>query len=149
MAEHERGLYETLITEALEEQLGLLGDRLEARRSDLHEAEAADRLRTGKTSVSIVPLDATSWTYRYDPTRPEAAATRLQIDDILVDSMRGRSTTWTCIRINLRHVPEGERPAEEAPDPDYDPWRSPGRERPGSAVTPLQCAGDQAEPTSG
>ena len=31
--------------------------------------------------------------------------------------------TWTRIRVNLRHVPEGERPAEEAPDPDYDPWR--------------------------
>ena len=31
--------------------------------------------------------------------------------------------TWTRIRVNLRHVPEGERPAEEPPDPDYDPWR--------------------------
>ena len=37
--------------------------------------------------------------------------------------MRGRSTTWTRIRVNLRNVPEGERPAEETPDPDYDPWR--------------------------
>ena len=37
--------------------------------------------------------------------------------------MRGRSTTWTRIRINLRHVPEAERPVEEPPDPDYDPWR--------------------------
>jgi hypothetical protein len=36
--------------------------------------------------------------------------------------MRGRSTTWTRIRVNLRHVPEAERPAEEPPDPDYDPW---------------------------
>ena len=44
MAHHERGLYETLITEALEEQLGALDNRLEARRSELHEAEAADRL---------------------------------------------------------------------------------------------------------
>ena len=44
MAHHERGLYETLITEALEEQLGALGERLEVRRSELHEAEAADRL---------------------------------------------------------------------------------------------------------
>jgi hypothetical protein len=32
------------------------------------------------------------------------------------------SSTWTRIRVNLRNVPEGERPAEEAPDPDYDPW---------------------------
>jgi len=64
--------------------------------------------------------------------RHPAAAARLQVDDILVDSMRGRSTTWTRIRINLRHVPEGERPAEEPPEPDYDPGRTSGRERPGS-----------------
>jgi len=36
--------------------------------------------------------------------------------------MRGRSTNWTRIRINLRNVPEGERPPEDPPDPDYDPW---------------------------
>lgn len=39
-----RGLYETLITEALETQLGALDERFVARRSDLHEAEAADRI---------------------------------------------------------------------------------------------------------
>jgi hypothetical protein len=39
-----------------------------------------------------------------------------------VDSMRGRSSTWTRVRINLRHLPEDQRPAEEPPDPDYDPW---------------------------
>jgi bifunctional non-homologous end joining protein LigD len=55
--------------------------------------------------------------------RHPAAAARLEAGDILVDSMRGRSTTWTRIRVNLRHVPEEERPAEERPDPDYDPWR--------------------------
>jgi len=46
--------------------------------------------------------------------------------------MRGRSSTWTRIRVNLRHVPEGERPAEEPPDPDYDPWRGLGSVRRGS-----------------
>lgn len=51
------------------------------------------------------------------------AANHLQVDDVLVDSMRGRSSTWTRIRVNLRHVPEALRPAEEDPDPDYDPWR--------------------------
>src|SRR2546422_210483 len=64
--------------------------------------------------------------------RHPAAAARLHVDDILVDSMRGRSTTWTRVRINLRHVPESERPAEEPPAPDYDPWRTSGRGRPGS-----------------
>jgi DNA ligase D-like protein (predicted polymerase) len=61
--------------------------------------------------------------------RHPAAAARLQPDDVLVDTMRGRSTTWTRIRVNLRHVPEAERPAAETPDPDYDPWR---RGEPGS-----------------
>jgi hypothetical protein len=43
--------------------------------------------------------------------------------DVLVDSMRGRSSTWTRIRLNLRNVPETERPAQEALEVDYDPWR--------------------------
>jgi DNA ligase D-like protein (predicted polymerase) len=48
---------------------------------------------------------------------------RLEPNDILVDSMRGRSTTWTRIRLNLQHVPEAERPSQEALEVDYDPWR--------------------------
>jgi DNA ligase D-like protein (predicted polymerase) len=47
----------------------------------------------------------------------------LAVDDVLVDSMRGRSSTWTRIRINLRNVPEALRPAQETPDPDDDPTR--------------------------
>ena len=47
----------------------------------------------------------------------------LAIDDVLVDSMRGRSSTWTRIRVNLRHVPEDVRPKQETPDPDDDPTR--------------------------
>src|SRR5262245_10993224 len=42
--------------------------------------------------------------------------------DVLVDSMRGRSTNWTRIRLNLRNVPEAERPPQEALEVDYDPW---------------------------
>ena len=51
------------------------------------------------------------------------AARLLAVDDILIDSMRGRSSTWTRIRVNLRHVPEDVRPAQETPDPDDDPTR--------------------------
>jgi bifunctional non-homologous end joining protein LigD len=51
------------------------------------------------------------------------AASHLAVDDVLVDSMRGRSSTWTRIRINLRHVPEALRPKQETPDPDADPTR--------------------------
>jgi bifunctional non-homologous end joining protein LigD len=50
-------------------------------------------------------------------------AKRLAVDDVLVDSMRGRSSTWTRIRVNLRNVPEKIRPPQETPDPDDDPTR--------------------------
>jgi DNA ligase D-like protein (predicted polymerase) len=56
--------------------------------------------------------------------RHASAAALLAIDDVLIDSMRGRSSTWTRIRVNLRHVPEAERPAQETPDPDDDPTRA-------------------------
>ena len=72
--------------------------------------------------------DALAGLERWKARHPEAAAL-LQVDDVLVDSMRGRSSTWTRIRINLRHVPEADRPGEEAPDPDYDPWRDVDAER--------------------
>jgi bifunctional non-homologous end joining protein LigD len=55
----------------------------------------------------------------------------LAADDVLVDSMRGRSSTWTRVRVNLRHVAESLRPPQETPDPDDDPtreWRE-GRKR--------------------
>jgi bifunctional non-homologous end joining protein LigD len=51
------------------------------------------------------------------------AAAHLAVDDVLVDRMRGRSSTWTRIRVNLRHVPEEMRPPQETPDPDDDPTR--------------------------
>jgi DNA ligase D-like protein (predicted polymerase) len=51
------------------------------------------------------------------------AAKFLEVDDVLVDSMRGRSSTWTRIRVNLRHVPEALRPPQETPDPNDDPTR--------------------------
>ena len=46
----------------------------------------------------------------------------LEPADVLVDSMRGRSYSWTRIRLNLRHVPEAERPPQEPLVIDYDPW---------------------------
>jgi DNA ligase D-like protein (predicted polymerase) len=59
---------------------------------------------------------------RWKARHPEAAA-RLAAEDVLVDSMRGRSSTWTRIRVNLKNVPEAERPRQETPDPDDDPTR--------------------------
>jgi bifunctional non-homologous end joining protein LigD len=59
------------------------------------------------------------WRQKY----PEAAG-YLAVDDVLVDRMRGRSSLWTRIRVNLRHVPEELRPEQETPDPDDDPTRA-------------------------
>jgi len=56
-------------------------------------------------------------------SRHAEAAAHLAVDDVLVDSMRGRSSTWTRIRVNLRNVPEALRPAQETPEPDDDPTR--------------------------
>jgi DNA ligase D-like protein (predicted polymerase) len=60
---------------------------------------------------------------RWKKKHPEAAK-HLAVDDVLVDSMRGRSSTWTRIRINLRNVPEEVRPGQGTPDPDDDPTRA-------------------------
>jgi len=59
---------------------------------------------------------------RWKAKHPKVAKL-LAVDDVLVDSMRGRSSTWTRIRINLRNVPEKQRPPQETPDPDDDPTR--------------------------
>ena len=56
------------------------------------------------------------WKSRY-----AEAARLLAVDDVLVDRMRGRSSVWTRIRVNLRHVPEELRPPQETPDPDENP----------------------------
>jgi len=70
--------------------------------------------RAAKKSDALAGLE------RWKARHPETAA-KLEPSDVLVDSMRGRSSTWTRVRINLQHVPEVERPAQEALDPDYDP----------------------------
>jgi bifunctional non-homologous end joining protein LigD len=53
----------------------------------------------------------------------EEVAKLLAVDDVLVDRMRGRSSIWTRIRVNLRNIPEELRPPQETPDPDDDPTR--------------------------
>ncbi len=62
--------------------------------------------------------------------RHPAAAALLAVDDILFDAMRGRSTVWWRVRLNLRHVPSNERPMQEPLDPDYDPAVMWGGSRP-------------------
>jgi len=54
--------------------------------------------------------------------RHASVVPHLEPADVLVDGMRGRSSVWYRIRVNLQHVPEAERPAQEPLEVDYDPW---------------------------
>jgi bifunctional non-homologous end joining protein LigD len=89
----------------------------------------AGRRRTSAPLIEIARAarkdEALAGLERWKSRHPEAAA-RLEAADILVDSLRGRSSTWTRIRLNLRHVPEDQRPAQEALEVDYDPWTAGG-----------------------
>ena len=89
---------------------------------------AATKKRVTKMPLIVVAnsLDkeaALAGLERWKAAHPDAASL-LAVDDVLVDSMRGRSSTWTRIRVNLRNVPEKIRPAQETPDPDDDPTRA-------------------------
>jgi DNA ligase D-like protein (predicted polymerase) len=72
--------------------------------------------RAARKEDALVGLER--WKVRH----PEAAAL-LEPADVLVDAMRGRFTTWTRVRVNLRHVPEAARPPQEPLEADYDPWQ--------------------------
>jgi DNA ligase D-like protein (predicted polymerase) len=89
------------------------------------------RRRSSKPLIEIARAakkdDALAGLERWKARHPEAAA-KLEPADVLIDAMRGRSTTWTRIRVNLEHVPEKERPEQEPLDLDYDPWE-PYRDR--------------------
>jgi len=113
--EKARQALERRIARAAEERAPFAGTRptpTGRRRSSVPVIEIA---RAAKQADALAGLD------RWKERHPKAAAA-LEPADVLVDSMRGRSTTWTRIRVNLTHVPEAERPAQGALDPDYDPW---------------------------
>jgi DNA ligase D-like protein (predicted polymerase) len=91
------------------------------------QAAEPPRVQPSRRRVSKHPLievsradkkaDALAGLERWRQRHPRAAA-HLEPADVLVDSMRGRHTTWTRIRVNLQHVPPELRPAEEPPDAD-------------------------------
>jgi bifunctional non-homologous end joining protein LigD len=58
---------------------------------------------------------------RWKARHPDVAA-RLADADVLVDGMRGRSSLWYRIRVNLHHVPQAQRPPQEPLEVDYNPW---------------------------
>jgi DNA ligase D-like protein (predicted polymerase) len=94
-------------------------------------ARKARKARAGRdtrgTRASKFPLieigrakrkrDALAGLERWKARHPEVAA-HLEPADVLVDSMRGRSSTWTRIRVNLRHVPVELRPRQGPLDPN-------------------------------
>src|SRR5205085_33246 len=100
-----------------------------AKRADAGSASAGKPARAARARMPLVVVAnspdkaaALAGLERWKARHPDAAA-HLAVDDVLVDSMRGRSSTWTRVRVNLRHVPEAQRPPQETPDPDDDPTR--------------------------
>ncbi|MHA7653102.1 non-homologous end-joining DNA ligase [Mycobacterium sp. ML4] len=71
--------------------------------------------RTKTKDEAMAALD--TWRERHP-----AAAELLQPVDVLVDGMRGPSSIWYRIRINLQHVPTDQRPPQEELIADYSPW---------------------------
>ena len=99
-------------------------------------ASAAKKAEDGETKAtgrrqSKMPLivianstkkeEALAGLERWKAKYPDATS-HLAVDDVLVDGMRGRSSLWYRVRVNLIHVPEADRPPQEPLDPDYDPW---------------------------
>jgi DNA ligase D-like protein (predicted polymerase) len=118
---------------AMESCAGSL-DRLLTLAEDLGPAEKAPKgaRRDGSgRRQSVMPLIEIARTKTKDEAmaaldtwreRHPAAAERLQPADILVDGMRGPSSIWYRIRINLQHVPDDQRPPQEELIADYSPW---------------------------
>ena len=82
------------------------------------------RVQPSKRKLPVIEIgrakhreDALAGLERWRKRHPEVAK-HLEPADVLVDSMRGRYTTWTRIRVNLQHVPQKLRPAQEPLDPD-------------------------------
>jgi len=98
-----------------------LADRYEAEGDEPASPKSKERMPLITIAKAKHETEALDGLERWKVKHP-LAVSHLEANDILVDSMRGRSSMWTRIRINLHRVPTDERPATESPDPDYDPW---------------------------
>ena len=81
---------------------------------------ATDAHGPAPTSIPVVEIaraeykeQALEGLERWKARHPEVVP-HLEPADVLVDSMRGRSTAWYRVRVNLIHVPAADRPAQEA-----------------------------------
>lgn len=114
-------------------QEGFGEHRFRKRSKTLAENTAAPAAKKPRTRASKQPLIIVAQSpdkealeaglERWKQAHPEAAR-HLAIDDVLVDRMRGASSIWYRVRVNLRHVPEEIRPEQGTPDPDEDPTRA-------------------------
>lgn len=75
-------------------------------------------IEVARTETKPEALDALE---RWKAAHPDVVA-RLSPADVMLDGMRGSSSLWYRVRINLQHVPEADRPAQEPLLVDYDPW---------------------------
>ncbi len=112
---------------ALEKASGSEADPADDKQSAEEPASKTRRTRASSQPLIVVAQSpdkaaAEAGLERWKQTYPEVAAL-LTMDDVLVDRMRGSSYVWYRIRVNLRHVPEDQRPAQATPDPDNDPTR--------------------------
>jgi bifunctional non-homologous end joining protein LigD len=124
--------------EGIDDAVGSL-DALLALAKTLGPAEKPPRSGDGAgRRVSQMPLieiartrtkpEAVDALEQWKAAHPEAAA-QLHPADELVDGMRGSSSLWYRVRVNLQHVPEADRPEQGPLIVDYDPWA--GRQWPG------------------
>ena len=115
------------------DQLLELADRLgpaeKAPRGAAKKASSGD----GRRRISSMPLIEVARTKTKDEAmaaldewraRYPSVAEKLGAADVLVDGMRGPSSIWYRIRINLQHVPEDQRPPQEPLLADYNPWEN-------------------------
>ncbi len=131
------GSLEKLLELAAQDEAAGLGDapwpphfrKMEGEAPRVAPSRAKAAAKTPRTKMPLVVVAnspdkeaALAGLERWKSKHAEAAGF-LAVDDVLVDSMRGRSSTWTRIRVNLRHVPEALRPPQKTPDPDDDPTR--------------------------
>ncbi|MGZ8399107.1 MAG: non-homologous end-joining DNA ligase [Gemmatimonadales bacterium] len=120
------GSIEALLELSLQHERGGMGDAPWPPHYKKQRGESA-RVQPSRARAAKHPLieigraqrkeDALAGFERWKARHPDAAA-HLQPADLLVDAMRGRSSTWTRVRVNLEHVPPAVRPAQEALDPD-------------------------------
>ena len=116
------------VAAALQEAGGRTGARAAVEAANINEsaeARAKAEASADRNRPRAEKEDALAGLERWKARHAEAAS-HLEPADVLVDAMRGRFKTWTRIRVNLQHVPEDERPPQEALDPDETPndWGS-------------------------